>query len=72
MPAMTYTVISHDAWGSASVGSFTSLEQAREVFQALQNDRWFLADGSVRGLSIVEETAGAAPRTLERFSFPHT
>jgi hypothetical protein len=39
---MTYTVISHDAWGSADVGSFASLEQAREVFQALQNDRWFL------------------------------
>ena len=69
---MTYTVLSHDAWGSADVGSFASLEQAREVFQALQNDRWFLADGSVRGLSIVEQTTGSEPRTLERLSFPHT
>lgn len=69
---MTYTVISHDAWGSADVGRFASLEQAREVFQALQNDRWFLADGSVRGLSIVQQTSGSEPCTVERFSFPHT
>jgi len=69
---MTYTVISHDAWGSADVGSFASLEQAREVFQALQNDRWFLADGSVRGLSIVQQTSGSEPCTVERFSFPRT
>ena len=67
---MTYTVISHDAWGSADVGSFSTLEQAREVFQALQNDRWFLADGSVRGLSIVQQTSGSEPTTVERFNFP--
>ena len=69
---MTYSVLSHDAWGSADVGRFASLEQAREVFQALQNDRWFLADGSVRGLSIVQQTSGSEPCTVERFSFPHT
>jgi hypothetical protein len=75
MPVMTYSVLSHDAWGSANVGSFTSLEQAREVFEALQKDRWFLADGTVRGLSIVETSSGsgaltAAARTVESFSFP--
>ncbi|WP_398331784.1 hypothetical protein [Vulcanococcus sp.] len=59
---MTYSVLSHDAWGSASVGSFTSLAQAREVFEALQKDRWFLADGTVRGLSIVE---ASSPRFQE-------
>ena len=74
---MTYSVLTHDAWGSASVGSFSSLEQAREVFQALQKDRWFLADGTVRGLSIVETSSGsealtAAARTVESFSFPHS
>jgi hypothetical protein len=77
MPTMTYSVLSHDAWGSASVGSFTSLAQAREVFEALQKDRWFLADGTVRGLSIVEASSGsdaltAAARTVESFSFPQT
>jgi len=53
------------------------LEQAREVFQALQKDRWFLADGTVRGLSIVETSSGAEAltadaRTVESFSFPHS
>ena len=68
---MTFTVYSHDAWGTADVGSFPSLEQAREVFLALQSDRWFLADGTVRGLSIVERGNGAGEaRTIETFSFP--
>lgn len=69
---MTYTVMSHDAWGSTDVGRFPTLEEAREVFKTLQSDRWFLADGSVRGLSIVECRAGAEPHTVERFRFPHT
>ena len=53
------------------------LEQAREVFQALQKDRWFLADGTVRGLSIVETSSGsealtAQANTVESFRFPQT
>jgi len=51
LPAMTYIVKSHDAWGTAAVGEFPLLEQAREVFNALRNDRWFIADGGVKGLS---------------------
>jgi hypothetical protein len=66
---MTYTIYSHDAWGTASVGVFSSLEEARTLFQTLQNDRWFLADGSVRGLSIVDSSAADGGRTLESFSF---
>ena len=74
---MAYCVLTHDAWGSTNVGSFPSLEQAREVFQALQKDRWFLADGTVRGLSIVETSSGAEAltadaRTVESFRFPQT
>ena len=77
MPSMTYSVLTHDAWGSGNVGSFPSLEQAREVFQDLQKDSWFLADGTVRGLSIVETSSGAKAltadaRTVESFSFPHS
>ena len=63
-PAMTYIVYSHDAWGTANVGEFSSLEQAREVFNALRSDGWYLADGTVKGLSIVH-----AGQTLETFSF---
>ena len=66
---MPYIVYSHDAWGTANVGEFASLEQAREVFQALGSDRWYLADGSVKGLSIVDNSA-AGGRTVESFSFP--
>ena len=72
MPRMTYSVISHDAWGNTDVGSFPTLEQAREVFVALQSDRWFVTDGSVRGLSIVERRAGAEATTVERFRFSRT
>jgi len=67
-PAMTYIVNTHDAWGTAAVGEFQSLEQAREVFNALRNDRWFIADGGVKGLSIVDSSLEGG-RTIERFSF---
>jgi hypothetical protein len=66
--AMSYIVNSHDAWGTAHVGEFATLEQAREVFTALCSDRWFIADGTVKGLSIVESNA-AGGRTIEQFSF---
>ncbi len=66
---MPFIVYSHDAWGTANVGEFTGLEQAREVFNALCNDRWYQADGGVKGLSIVESNAHGE-RTVERFSFP--
>ena len=68
LPAMTYIVKSHDAWGTAAVGEFPLLEQAREVFNALRNDRWFIADGGVKGLSIVDSSFEGG-RTIESFSF---
>jgi len=68
LPAMTYIVNSHDAWGTAALGEFQSLEQARDVFNALSNDRWFIADGGVKGLSIVDSSPEGG-RTIESFSF---
>ena len=65
---MSYIVYSHDAWGTAHVGEFASLEQAREVFTALCSDRWFLSDGTVKGLSIVDSSAEGG-RTVDKFSF---
>jgi hypothetical protein len=61
-----YCVISHDGWGSTSVGEFESLEEARALFRALCVDRWFVSDGSVKGVSIVERRSGA---TLDSFAF---
>ena len=67
---MSFSVYSHDAWGTAHVGEFATLEQAREVFTALCSDRWFLADGTVKGLSIVDSSSSSGEgRTVEQFSF---
>ncbi len=72
-----YSVVSHDGWGSTSVGEFHSLEEARDLFRALCVDRWFLTDGSVKGLSIVDHGAEGSPsdgvgggRIVESFVFP--
>jgi hypothetical protein len=65
---MTYIVYTHDAWGSTNVGSFPTLEQAREVFDALCADRWCNADGTMRGLSLVEEGPGGL-RTVATHAF---
>ena len=66
---MSFSVYSHDAWGTAHVGEFATLEQAREVFTVLCSDRWFLADGTVKGLSIVDNSSSGEGRTVEQFSF---
>ena len=72
-----YSVVSHDGWGSISVAEFENLEEAQELFRALCVDRWFLTDGSVKGVSIVEKVGDSATgldlstdgRTLESFAF---
>jgi hypothetical protein len=61
-----YSVISHDGWGSTSVGEFETLEEAQALFRALCVDRWFVSDGSVKGVSIVNNADGA---TVDSFSF---
>jgi len=65
---MPFILYSHDSWGMANVGTFTTLEEAQTVFQAVCNDRWFLDDGTIRHLSIVEEGA-AGVRTVASHSF---
>lgn len=72
-----YSVVSHDGWGSTSVGEFERLEEAQELFRALCVDRWFLTDGSVKGVSIVEKVCDSGTgldvstggKTLESFAF---
>lgn len=49
---MAYSVWILDSWGRVNVGRFSSLEQAREVFGALCQDRWCNDDGTVRGVLI--------------------
>jgi hypothetical protein len=65
---MTYLVKSHDAWGTTVAGEFQSLEQAKALFNSLKTDRWFVSDGSIKGLSIVD-TSVEGGSTLDQFSF---
>jgi hypothetical protein len=59
-----YRVVSHDGWGNTVVGAFDSLEAAQQLFRTLCSDRWFLTDGTVKGLSLL-----AGDTTVETFSF---
>jgi hypothetical protein len=65
---MSFSIVSQDSWGQVNVGNFASLEQAREAFQAICNDRWFIDDGTVRAVLLVEATA-EGPRTLDSHAF---
>lgn len=65
---MSYIVRSHDAWGSTPVGEFQSQDEAQALLDALRGDRWFIADGGMKGLSIVESTL-EGERTIASFSF---
>lgn len=62
--ASSFRVISHDGWGNIEVGVFDSLEPAQQLFRTLCSDRWFVTDGTVKGLSLM-----AGDTTLETFSF---
>lgn len=66
---MTFRLYLQDSWGRAHVGSFESLDQAREVFEALCQDRWCIDDGTVQGVEIVEENAGGE-RVVASHAFP--
>jgi hypothetical protein len=65
---MRYIVRSHDAWGSIPVGEFQSQEEAQALLDSLRSDCWFIADGGMKGLSIVESGL-EGERTIASFSF---
>jgi hypothetical protein len=66
---MAFTIYTHDAWGLVSVGSFASLEQARQAFRTLCQDPWYRADGGVRGVELVEESEAGQGQRLDWYSF---
>lgn len=53
---MSYAIRTHDSWGIVPVGSFDSLQEARNAFASLQEDPWYRQDGTVKGLELVETT----------------
>jgi hypothetical protein len=67
--AKTFSIRTHDSWGVVPVGDFQSLAEAREVFMALCQDPWYRADGTVKGVELLESGAGSEGQRLDWFSF---
>jgi hypothetical protein len=63
-----YIIYSHDAWGTTTVGNFETEDTARKVLQDLSKDHWFVMDGGIKKLSLVERGEAFA-RTLEEWNF---
>ena len=51
------------------VGDFQTLEEARQVFSALCQDPWYKADGTVKGVELVQTSPAGEAQRLEWFSF---
>lgn len=66
---MPFILCSQDSWGSADVGTFTTLEEAQAVFQAVCNDHWFIEDGTIRQLSLVEVADNGSRLVVVSHSF---
>ena len=66
---MAYTINTHDSWGVVPVGTFQSLEEARQAFSALCADPWYRQDGTVKGVELLQAADGGAPQRLDWFSF---
>jgi len=67
---MTFSIRTHDSWGIVTVGDFQSLEEARQVFTDLCQDPWYKADGTVKGVELVQASPlGGEAQRLDWFSF---
>ena len=67
--AITFSIRTHDSWGVVPVGDFPTLEEARQVFSALCQDPWYKADGTVKGVELVQTSPAGEAQRLEWFSF---
>jgi hypothetical protein len=67
--AMTFSIRTHDSWGVVPVGDFQTLEEARQVFSALCQDPWYKADGTVKGVELVQTSQAGEAQRLEWFAF---
>lgn len=66
---MTFSIHTHDAWGTVPVGDFQSLEEARQAFAMICQDPWYRQDGSVKGVELVQRTPEGASERLDWFAF---
>lgn len=65
--AMTFDINTHDSWGVVNVGKFQSIEEARKVFTSICEDPWYMSDGTVKGVELVDNAA--AGQRLDWFAF---
>lgn len=66
---MSFSIHTHDAWGSVKVGDFQSLEEARQAFADLCQDPWYRQDGGVKGLELVQQSDAGAAQRLDWYPF---
>jgi hypothetical protein len=66
---MTYSLRTHDSWGTVPVGVFASLDEARSAFRALCDDPWYRQDGTVKGVELLGPDPAGVPRRLAWFAF---
>jgi len=50
-----------------NVGKFQSIEEARKVFTSICEDPWYMSDGTVKGVELVDNAA--ASQRLDWFAF---
>jgi hypothetical protein len=65
---MPFTIRAHDGWGSVTVGSFQTLEEARQAFATLRADPWYVKDGGMRALELLHQQAGGMPERLDWYA----
>jgi len=66
---MTFSIRTHDSWGVVPVGDFQTLVEARQVFADICQDPWYKADGTVKGVELVENGQEGAAQRIDWLSF---
>ena len=66
---MTFTIQTHDSWGTVKVGTFQSLAQARKVFSSLCDDPWYKSDGMVKGVELLQDADHGEGTRIDWFAF---
>ncbi|MFN9568566.1 MAG: hypothetical protein ACK59G_01275 [Cyanobacteriota bacterium] len=69
---MAFSICTHDSWGVVPVGDYPTLEAAREVFDALCQDPWYAADGTITGIALVQTNPQGERQQLDWFAFQPT
>lgn len=67
---MKFSIKTHGAWGTVEIGRFVTLHEARMVFASLCQDPWYINDGTVKGVELVEDGEGESAGRLDWLAFP--